>query len=50
MKSDLTDLNIDQLSKNKKLVKNELKLYDTAFKINFLRLPNRSEKEPMRPL
>jgi len=39
-----------ELLKEKKLVKHELKRYDTLFKQNFGRLPSRWEKEPMRPL
>merc|ERR1711988_1732826 len=34
----------------KKRVKHELKRYDAAFRQQFCRLPNRLEKEPMRPL
>jgi len=34
----------------KKKVKNELKYYDQAFQNRFMRVPNRSEKEPMRNL
>lgn len=39
-----------EIAHEKKRVKGELKNYDTAFSAIFKRLPNREEKEPMRPL
>jgi hypothetical protein len=40
----------DYLLSQKKMVKEELKLYDTMFYNNFRKLPTRAEKEPLRPL
>ena len=36
--------------REKKKVKNELKIYDQAFQSKFKRPPSRAEKEPMRNL
>jgi chromosome segregation ATPase len=47
---ELVSKSYEELTVEKKKVKNELKLYDTLFKDKFLRLPKREEKEPMRPL
>lgn len=41
---------IPDLTNEKKKVKNELKVYDSAFMNKFGRIPSRSEKEPMRNL
>lgn len=41
---------LTQLYNEKKRVKNELKRYDLAFSSSFDRIPDREEKEPMRPL
>ena len=41
---------MDELQNEKKKVKNELKYYDQAFSQRFNRLPNRTEKEPMRQI
>ena len=41
---------LDELVGEKKKVKNELKNYDQSFFSKFGRLPNRTEKEPMRNL
>ena len=49
-RADLVRLGRHELLKEKKLVKHELKRYDTLFKGEFGRLPTRWEKEPMRPL
>lgn len=46
----LSALTVDEISLEKKRVKNELKRYDTAFSAVFKRIPSREEKEPMRPL
>lgn len=50
IRNDLHTLSLDYLNKAKKVVKNELKYYDECFKAQFGSLPNRYEKEPMRPL
>ena len=44
----LLSYSIEDLVLEKKKVKNELKSYDIAFQSKFGRIPNRSEKEPMR--
>ena len=36
--------------REKKKVKNELKIYDQSFQSKFKRVPSRAEKEPMRNL
>lgn len=46
----LHTLTLEQLAEKKKRAKNELKHYDTKFEQDYKRLPNREEKEPMRPL
>ena len=46
----LQQYTFEELSSEKKKVKNELKLYDQAFMSKFARVPNRQEKEPMRNL
>lgn len=46
----LSALTFEQLSNEKKNVKNELKKYDAEFANVFKRNPEREEKEPMRPL
>jgi leucyl aminopeptidase (aminopeptidase T) len=40
----------EEINQEKKNVKNELKLYDSAFIKIFARPPARADKEPMRPL
>ncbi len=40
----------EQLNKEKKRVKEELKFYDETFQNYFNLQPNRNQKEPMRPL
>ena len=40
----------EDLQREKKKVKTELKVYDQSFMSRFKRLPNRVEKEPMRNL
>ena len=40
----------EELAREKKKVKNELKIYDQSFQQKFKRLPSRAEKEPMRHL
>lgn len=40
----------DEITQEKKNVKNELKYYDSAFIKIFARPPGRADKEPMRPL
>lgn len=50
IRSDLTSLPLEYLNTAKKVVKNELKHFDETFKAQFGTLPNRHEKEPMRPL
>ena len=49
-KISLSGLTAKQLDSEKKKVKQELKVYDAAFVECFKRMPNREEKEPMRPL
>jgi hypothetical protein len=49
-KINLASFSYDDLNKEKKNVKNELKNYDNTFISIFKRPPNREEKEPMRPL
>ena len=49
-KVNLTGLSSKQLEAEKRNVKNELKRYDASFTEIFQRMPNRAEKEPMRPL
>ena len=46
----LTNYSFEDLSNEKKRVKNELKLYDQEFIKRFGRPPSRVEKEPMRNL
>ena len=46
----MTTFSAEDLNKEKKKVKNELKVYDQSFLAKFKRLPNRVEKEPMRNL
>ena len=46
----LSALSHEQLQNEKKNVKNELKTYDAYFTTVFKRVPEREEKEPMRPL
>ena len=46
----LVGYSMSELNTEKKVVKNELKLYDQAFFNKFARVPNRTEKEPMRSL
>ena len=41
---------MDDLMREKKKVKNELKIYDQSFQQKFKRVPSRAEKEPMRNL
>ena len=41
---------MEDLSREKKKVKNELKIYDQSFQSKFKRAPSRAEKEPMRNL
>jgi len=43
-------MNRQELSAEKRRVKQELKRYDAEFRKQFARLPTHSEKEPMRPL
>eukprot|EP01017_Pseudomicrothorax_dubius_P014701 TRINITY_DN1716_c0_g1_i1.p1 TRINITY_DN1716_c0_g1~~TRINITY_DN1716_c0_g1_i1.p1 ORF type:complete len:429 (-),score=87.42 TRINITY_DN1716_c0_g1_i1:1013-2299(-) len=49
-RKDVDCLTFEELTSEKKRVKNELKQYDSAFETAFQRLPGRLEKEPMRPL
>jgi len=49
-KLSLSGLSKKQLENEKKNVKHELKRYDAAFVELFRRMPNREEKEPMKPL
>ena len=49
-KKDLDHFSLEELAAEKKSVKNELKIYDSAFQNIFKRYPERTEKEPMRPL
>jgi len=49
-KLSLSGLSRAQLETEKKNVKHELKRYDAAFVELFKRMPNREEKEPMKPL
>ena len=44
----LLSYSLEELMQEKKKVKNELKYYDQAFLNKFSRIPNRTEKEPMR--
>ena len=46
----LSGYGVEELSREKKKVKNELKIYDQSFQSKFKRLPSRAEKEPMRNL
>ena len=46
----LSSYSNDDLAREKKKVKNELKVYDQAFQSKFKRAPSRAEKEPMRNL
>ena len=46
----LSSFSNEELNKEKKKVKNELKVYDQSFLNKFKRLPSRVEKEPMRNL
>merc|ERR1712039_584297 len=46
----LNKMNKHELGAEKRRVKQELKRYDAEFRKQFSRLPNHSEKEPMRPL
>lgn len=49
-KLNLSGLSKKQLENEKKNVKHELKRYDASFVELFKRMPNREEKEPMKPL
>lgn len=46
----MTNYKFEDLMSEKKKVKTELKHYDQAFMAKFSRVPNRTEKEPMRNL
>ena len=46
----LVGYSLEDLEKEKKRVKNELKIYDQDFVNRYKRAPNRTEKEPMRNL
>ena len=46
----LSTFSNEDLMREKKKVKNELKIYDQSFQSKFRRLPSRAEKEPMRNL
>ena len=46
----LVGYKLEELTNEKKRVKNELKVYDQDFIQRFKRAPTRSEKEPMRNL
>lgn len=50
LESYLDKLTLDELVNEKQRVKSELKIYDKDFTTLFNRAPNRSEKEPFRPL
>ena len=43
-------MSINELNVQKRKVKNELKNYDNEFEKNFQRQPNKTDKEPLRPL
>ncbi len=49
-KVDISSLTSEKLELEKKNVKNELKRYDVSFVDLFKRMPDRVEKEPIRPL
>ena len=49
-RKDFTSFVEEELIQEKKNVKNELKLYDSAFMTIFSKAPGRPDKEPMRPL
>ena len=46
----LSSFSTEDLMREKKKVKNELKVYDQSFQHKFKRAPSRAEKEPMRNL
>jgi len=46
----LDNFDLNAINEQKKKVKKELKNYDIKFQMTFNRMPNRNEKEPMRPL
>ncbi len=46
----LSSFSLEDLMREKKKVKNELKVYDQSFQNKFKRAPSRAEKEPMRNL
>ena len=46
----LSTFSMEDLMREKKKVKNELKIYDQSFQSKFKRVPSRAEKEPMRNL
>ena len=50
LQTELDNFDLNAINEQKKKVKKELKNYDIKFQINFNRMPNRNEKEPMRPL
>ncbi|KAL4470971.1 hypothetical protein ABPG72_013558 [Tetrahymena utriculariae] len=49
-RSDLENMSLEQLTHEKKKVKQELKMYDASFQTHFNRFPQKNEKEPLRPL
>jgi len=49
-RKDFSSYNEDEITQEKKNVKNELKFYDSAFITIFAKPPGRADKEPMRPL
>ncbi|EAR98297.1 hypothetical protein TTHERM_00285280 (macronuclear) [Tetrahymena thermophila SB210] len=49
-RSDLENMSFEQLTLEKKKVKQELKMYDASFQTHFNRFPQKNEKEPLRPL
>jgi hypothetical protein len=49
-RKDFSSYNEDEITQEKKNVKNELKHYDSGFITIFARAPARADKEPMRPL
>ncbi|KAL4452962.1 hypothetical protein ABPG74_002527 [Tetrahymena malaccensis] len=49
-RSDLESMTLEQLTLEKKKVKQELKMYDASFQTHFNRFPQKNEKEPLRPL
>lgn len=46
----LSSFTVEDLNREKRKVKNELKVYDQSFQQRFKKLPTRAEKEPMRNL